>query len=194
MARQPSTGSRQKPAARRGRAVAAGPGSGTDGFSQVIGEHRRTLELDAKNARARIVETEREIKTLDTTRDRKSDELKSLHAELAAIEGAINSLSSVNAASRRGRGAAPVVGAPAARSARRRPAGRKRSRRQSADQTNAMALEAAADWIDLASIARLLGRTHGRARQVMEGLVESGQVESRLQETPRKRFYRAKTT
>jgi peptidoglycan hydrolase CwlO-like protein len=157
----------------------------------VIGEHRRTLELDAKNARARISETEREIKTLDNTRERKSDELKSLHAELAAIEGAINSLASVNAGARRGgRAAAAVVTAPA-RAARRRPGARKRSRRQSADQTNAMALAAAADWIDLASIAKLLGRTHGRARQVMEGLVESGQAESRLQETPRKRFYRA---
>lgn len=193
MARQPSTGSRRKPAARSGRAAAAGPGSGADGFSQVIGEHRRTLELDAKNARARIAQTEREIKTLDSTRDKKSTELKSLHAELAAIEGAINSLASVTTAPRRGgRTAAAVVAAGAPSPTRRRPAGRKRSRRQSAEQTNATALAAAADWIDLASIAKLLGRTHGRARQVMEGLVESGRAESRLQETPRKRFYRAK--
>ena len=121
MARQPSTGSRRKPAARSGRAAAAGPGSGADGFSQVIGEHRRTLELDAKNARARIAQTEREIKTLDTTRDKKSTELKSLHAELAAIEGAINSLASVTTAPRRGgRTAAAVVAAGAPRPARRR--------------------------------------------------------------------------
>ena len=191
MARQPSTGSRRKPAARRGRAVAAGPGGSADGFSQVIGEHRRTLELDAKNARTRIAETEREIKTLDTTRARKGDELKSLHAELAAIEGAINSLASVTGAPRRGRATAAVVAAPA-KGARRRTTTRRRSRRQSADQTNAAALAAASDWVDLASIAKLLGRTHGRARQVMEGLVESGQAESRLQETPRKRFYKAK--
>jgi peptidoglycan hydrolase CwlO-like protein len=158
----------------------------------VIGEHRRTLELDAKNARTRIAETEREIKSLDTTRARKGDELKSLHAELAAIEGAISSLASVTSGARRGRPATAVVSAQGARSTRRRPASRKRSRRQSADQTNATALAAASDWVDLASIARLLGRTHGRARQVMEGLVESGQAESRLQETPRKRFYRAK--
>jgi peptidoglycan hydrolase CwlO-like protein len=158
----------------------------------VIGEHRRTLELDAKNARARIAETEREIKSLDTTRARKGEELKSLHAELAAIEGAINSLASVTSGARRGRPATAVVSAQSARTARRRPASRKRSRRQSADQTNATALAAASDWVDLATIARLLGRTHGRARQVMEGLVESGQAESRLQETPRKRFYRAK--
>ena len=194
MARQPSTGSRRKPAARRGRAVAAGPGGSADGFSQVIGEHRRTLELDAKNARTRIAETEREIKALDTTRARKGDELKSLHAELAAIEGAINSLASVTGAPRRGgRNSAAVVATPSSQGTqRRRTTTRKRSRRQSAEQTNAAALAAATDWIDLASIAKLLGRTHGRARQVMEGLVEAGQVESRLQETPRKRFYKVK--
>jgi hypothetical protein len=159
----------------------------------VIGEHRRTLELDAKNARARIAETEREIKTLDSTRARKGDELKSLNAELAAIEGAINSLASVATGARRGGRPASAVVAPQGTAAtRRRPVTRKRSRRQSADQTNAAALAAASDWVDLATIAKLLGRTHGRARQVMEGLAESGQVESRLQETPRKRFYRAK--